>query len=49
MRHAGDDADFTAAIRIGPALGDFTGVVGFGFDAQKMASDCQQKKLKGCE
>ena len=32
LRHAGDDADFAAAIRIGPAPGDFTGVVGFGCD-----------------
>ena len=39
LRHAGDNADFSAAIRIGPALGDFTGVVGFDFDERHLVAD----------
>ena len=32
----GRSHDFAAAIRIGPAPGDFTGVVGFGFDERHL-------------
>ena len=39
FRHAGDDADFAAAIRIGPALGDFAGVVGFDVDERHLGAD----------